>query len=434
MPATKKVTRTVTNGLGDLVEQRYSRSTTRRDFGTLRQLQSGRWQASYIGPDGNRHKAPKTFVTKADGRAWLTTQEHNIIQGEWAPNSATVKHEKQIAQAERFSRYAESWVKTQKNRKGKPLAPKTQSEYRRLIKGPLASFANLILPDITPMLVRKWHTKEQDSGNYTQTSNAYSLLSSIMKQAVEDDLIPTNPCRVRGGGSTKTKDVTGKKVKIPTPVEYGIIESFMPDEWRALVHIAGLSALRFGEQTELRRKDVYDDGTDIVIKVTRNATKITKAEIAEQGLVVGKPKHGYTLQRDGYIVGPPKTDGSNREVPMPGMLAEPIRRHLAEYVPDNPEALLFPSSSGGHLNQSTHHRHWNKARISAGRPDLHWHDLRHYGLSQYAAAGATLAEIMERGGHRSVSAAMIYQQPLGRGKELANIMAERIKAASLQAA
>ncbi|MGW0103211.1 site-specific integrase, partial [Nocardia sp. NPDC003354] len=36
----------------------------RREFGTVRKLPSGRWQARYLGPDGQRHKAPETFATK----------------------------------------------------------------------------------------------------------------------------------------------------------------------------------------------------------------------------------------------------------------------------------------------------------------------------------------------------------------------------------
>jgi predicted transcriptional regulator len=35
----------------------------RREFGTTRKLPSGRWQARYIGPDGQRYTAPETFDT-----------------------------------------------------------------------------------------------------------------------------------------------------------------------------------------------------------------------------------------------------------------------------------------------------------------------------------------------------------------------------------
>jgi hypothetical protein len=37
---------------------------TRRTFGQLRQLPSGRWQAGYTGPDLATHRAPSTFDAK----------------------------------------------------------------------------------------------------------------------------------------------------------------------------------------------------------------------------------------------------------------------------------------------------------------------------------------------------------------------------------
>lgn len=48
------------------------------------------------------------------------------------------------------------------------------------------------------------------------------MMKSVMETAVEDGIIPTNPCKVRGGGNTKT----GKRL-IPQP---------MPSLKRTLVH------------------------------------------------------------------------------------------------------------------------------------------------------------------------------------------------------
>jgi integrase len=44
-----------------------------------------------------------------------------------------------------------------------------------------------------------------------------------------------------------------------------------------------------------------------------------------------------------------------------------------------------------------------------GVPDLHFHDPRHTGNTFAAESGATLRDLMERMGHDSVRAAMIYQ-------------------------
>jgi integrase len=42
-------------------------------------------------------------------------------------------------------------------------------------------------------------------------------------------------------------------------------------------------------------------------------------------------------------------------------------------------------------------------------PGLHFHDLRHSGNTLAAASGASLRDLMQRMGHDSVRAAMIYQ-------------------------
>ncbi len=37
-----------------------------RAWGTLRRLPSGKWQASYVGPDLTRHTAPITYTARMD--------------------------------------------------------------------------------------------------------------------------------------------------------------------------------------------------------------------------------------------------------------------------------------------------------------------------------------------------------------------------------
>jgi len=70
-------------------------------------------------------------------------------------------------------------------------------------------------------------------------------------------------------------------------------------------------------------------------------------------------------------------------------------------------------------------RVWASARKAMGRPDLHLHDLRHSGLTWMAASGASLAELMRRGGHSTPSAAMVYQHATeARDRFLANALGE----------
>ena len=52
----------------------------RRDFGTIRMLPSGRYQATFIGPDLARHKAPVTFEVKDSAIVWLHNEKKLMEQ------------------------------------------------------------------------------------------------------------------------------------------------------------------------------------------------------------------------------------------------------------------------------------------------------------------------------------------------------------------
>ena len=72
--------------------------------------------------------------------------------------------------------------------------------------------------------------------------------------------------------------------------------------------------------------------------------------------------------------------------------------------------LQFPTTHGEqHRAPTFHQAYFRKAREAAGRPNLRFHDLRHTGATMAAASGATLAELMQRLGHSTVSAAPAYQ-------------------------
>jgi integrase len=68
------------------------------------------------------------------------------------------------------------------------------------------------------------------------------------------------------------------------------------------------------------------------------------------------------------------------------------------------------ASPAGHpLHHSNFRRRvWLPALGKAGLPAVHFHDLRHTGNTLAASAGATLRELMDRMGHDSQRAAMVY--------------------------
>lgn len=59
---------------------------------------------------------------------------------------------------------------------------------------------------------------------------------------------------------------------------------------------------------------------------------------------------------------------------------------------------------------------------------MHFHDLRHAGLTLSAQSGATLAEVMRRAGHASSRAALIYQHAAdARDADVADLLSQLAK-------
>jgi integrase len=96
-------------------------------------------------------------------------------------------------------------------------------------------------------------------------------------------------------------------------------------------------------------------------------------------------------------------------VAIPGALLADLRSHPAKFAETGPGGLVFVGEKGGRLRRQNFRAVWVAGLSEAEVPAVHFHDLRHTGNTLAAAQGATLRELMERMGHASSRAAMIYQ-------------------------
>jgi len=373
----------------------------RRGFGRIRKCQpSGRWQASYPGPDGKLYKAPETFAAKVDAEGWLTDRRREIDRELWSPPATTTQKKAKRAAEVKFGDYAKRWVENRTVR-GRPLRPRTREHYESLLEDHIyPTFKEKAVRDITMESVDRWYAKTATDAP-TVRAHAYSLLRTILETARKRDrLIDVNPCEIVGAGSTERKS----KTRPATFAEIDTIVSEMPERLAPMILLATWCALRFGELVELRRSDVnIQDG---VIHVRRGAVRV----------------------RGGWDVGPPKSEAGIRDVTIPPHVLPAIKAHLtSEHVGPAKDALLFPPQRGERLQPSTLDRHFDKARTKAKRPDLRFHDLRHTGATLAAQTGATLAELMVRIGHSTPAAAMRYQHAAhGRDKAIAEAMSKLV--------
>jgi integrase len=85
-----------------------------------------------------------------------------------------------------------------------------------------------------------------------------------------------------------------------------------------------------------------------------------------------------------------------------------VRQHMSWLVKADDEASVFTSPEGLPLRRTFRQRFWLPALRAAGLPVIHFHDLRHTGNTLAASSGAGLRELMDRMGHSTTRAAMIY--------------------------
>jgi Phage integrase, N-terminal SAM-like domain len=196
----------------------------REPFGRIRKLPSGRFQAAYVGPDLVLHKASATFETLLDARGWLTDERRRIDAGNWtAP-----ERRNRVRQAETLGAFAAAWLAD------RPLKPSTRHLYTRLLEQKiLPTLGAVLLKDITSLTVRQWHAGLA-SDVPTRRAHAYALLRAILGSAVAEDLIPANPCHIRGAGSSRRVH----QIKPATLSELEVIVANLPPRYRLMALLA----------------------------------------------------------------------------------------------------------------------------------------------------------------------------------------------------
>jgi integrase len=136
------------------------------------------------------------------------------------------------------------------------------------------------------------------------------------------------------------------------------------------------------------------------------------------------------LARGPLVTGPTKSAAGNRDVTIPPFLLPDVIAHLQDFTAPAPQALVFTGPKGAQLRRSNFTRVWSRATASAGLSGFHFHDLRHTGNTLAGEAGATLRELMDRMGHASTRAALIYQhRTTQRDKLIADEISKRAQAA-----
>ncbi len=341
--------------------------------------------------------APVTFPTKGDAGRWLASVETDRTRGLWLdPRAGRL----------RLEDYAKDWLKSRVR-----LAPRTQEIYEAQLRlHILPSLAEGVPPlgkvalaDITPELIRLWYATLTAQRSPSVAAKAYTRLRQILRQAVNDDRIGKNPCRIDQGGVERSPEQ--RFVSLP---ELYAIADVVPDRYRALILTAGLAGLRQGELLALRRSDLNLDSASLSVR--RKRLRLASGEVIE---------------------GDPKSEAGRRTVSLPQLLVAELRAHVLQFAQPGATGYVFVGSTGLPLERSNvRSRIWVPATDQVGLAGLRFHDLRHTAGTLAARTGATTKELMARFGHSSPRAAMIYQHAAA---DRDRLIAERLDAMTIEA-
>lgn len=362
----------------------------RRAFGSIRKARSGRFEVRYTGPDGGKYTAGRSFVRKADASAFLAHVEAEISEGTWtSPKESRERDRAQEVAAERaaitFAAWSERWLASLERLGRTPKTIQTHTYRMRQLR---PVFGAKPLRAISVEDVDSWYQRVWDAKGPGVVRPIYMTLSACMNAAVKAGLIESSPCKVPEG--QKHRPVRERERQVATPEEVRAAADAMPARLRIAVLLAAWCQTRLGELIGLQRRDFDLDSTPAIVRIERQVQYLTG---------------------EGPVELPPKSAAGVREIVIPASLVPTLLAHLDSYVESDATDWLLCSERSARLplHPNTLRRAWECAREVAGIPWLKFHDLRHTGLTIFAQQGATLAELLHRGGHSDVDVALRYQ-------------------------
>lgn len=189
----------------------------------------------------------------------------------------------------------------------------------------------------------------------------FSALRAALNSAVDAELIPWSPARKIALPRAVPSEESGL-----TPSELSNLAKEMPDHYRALVLLAAVSGLRWGEAIGLRVRDV-----DFMRRT------VTVAQVVEE------------LAGHMRVVPEAKTRSSLRTLSAPSFLMDELASHLADHRSGivganiDPDSLIFLGPRGELLRRRFGERILKPAAARAWLPpSLTFHGSEHYAAGQ----------------------------------------------------
>ena len=314
----------------------------------------------------------RTFPTKKAAEQFEHLERADRLRGSWIdPRRSSI----------RFRDVAEEWLVSNPGKKPSSLARDRSTLDVHLLPDLGDCAVGQIASADVQRLVRTW-----SSGLAPRTvRRQYAVLRAILTFAVDTDRIARSPCR-----RIKLTEVEPVRHRIVTPDELHRVAGAVGENSAAMVYLAGVLGMRWGECAGLKVGSI--DFASNTIAVVSQLTRGHKGAIVD---------------------GAPKSQ-SHRTIAAPhalmDMLAEHLRlRGLSDRDTDR---YVFVAPDGQELHYSNwRQRVWVPALTSVGLKGLTFHALRHANATAMVALSVDIKTAQVRVGHKRASTLLdIYAQ------------------------
>lgn len=311
------------------------------------------------GPDGR--EVSRTFRTRREADQFQATQVTARARGAWVdPRGGSVT----------FRKVAEEWLECNPAKRASTRA----RDYSALRTHVLPAVGDRRIGSLTPADIRGLVGRWNESLAPRSVGRVYGTMRAVLNFAVECETIAKTPCR-----GIRLPAVQPAKVRIVTSDELAALSGAMRSEYAAMAWIGAVLGLRWGEVAGLRvgSVDVLRRTVSVVEQVTRGKG--------------GQP-----------VVSDPKSKAGQRELMMPGALADLLSHHLAQrgLTGADSQAFLFAAAGGQPLDYTWWRRRvWLPALDAAGLHGVGFHDLRRANATEMVRAKVDVKTAQARLGH-----------------------------------
>ncbi|MDP1667084.1 MAG: site-specific integrase [Methylobacter sp.] len=302
-----------------------------------------------------------TFKRKTDANKWIQDTESAIREGRHFKTVEAKKH----TFADLVDRYIKDVL---------PTKPKQAVRQKMQLEWWSEKMGVYLLSDVTPALIVQYRNELSTGMTYRGTQRSPATVVRYMAALSHAFSIAVNEWEW-------LEDSPTRKVKNPTESDGRV--RFLDDDERAKL----LAACKESSNPLLYPCVILALSTGM-----------------RQGELMGLKWPDVNL-KDNYLILHKTKNGTRRRVPLAGHGLELLREHAKVRRLDT--QLLFPGKV--HADKPMLLRGaFTEALKAAEITDFHWHDLRHCTASYLAMNGASLAEIAEILGHKTLQMVKRY--------------------------